>query len=228
MYYTCKNYFIHSYSSYPFLQNSNNHLVYFFNHLHEKHINTSNDITDLTPFNIYKNLLISCFQTEESYIKFIEDDYMIYDHKDFIINQSSKNFVDILLKNFVHLHLREFLNTKSVTDEIIVLKASAIKCLLILTATKPFIRMLSCMNHFLEIDLPKALLDLCDNSNNEIAINEIIYLATTLIYKVQIYSKKNHLLPLEILLQCGVSSSSLCSEKISVDDTNYISNISIF
>ncbi|KAF0991669.1 hypothetical protein HZS_3708, partial [Henneguya salminicola] len=193
-------------------------------YLYQKYIDTSNDITYLTPFNIYKNLLISCFQKEESYLKFIEDDYMIKDNNDFILNQSSKNFIDILLQNLVHIHIREFLLTKSVTEEIIVLKASAIKCLLILTGTKRFIRMLSCMNSFLEIDLPKALLDLCDDTNNQLAINEIIYLATTLIYRVQIYSKKNYLLPLEKLLQYNVDSSFLCRKIEHIDDIKYISN----
>ncbi|KAF0987918.1 hypothetical protein HZS_6647, partial [Henneguya salminicola] len=155
-------------------------MIYLYEYLLLKYIDNSSYISNLQLFNIYKNLLISCFPTDESYIKFIKSDYIKNGDEDVKIDRCLKNFVDILLNNSVHIHFHDFISIASVNEEIILLKASAIKCIFILTGSKRYIHILSHMKQFIEIDLTKAVLDLCEHSNEEIDIEEIIYLASKL------------------------------------------------
>ncbi|KAF0986966.1 LOW QUALITY PROTEIN: hypothetical protein HZS_6244 [Henneguya salminicola] len=139
------------------ISNNNNHVIYLYEYLFVKYIYNSSYISNLLPFNIYKNLLISCFPTHESFIKFIKSDYRKNDDEDVKIDRCLKNFVSILLNNSVHIHLHDFISMVSVNEEIILLKASAIKCIFILTGSKRYIHILSHMKQFIEIDLTKAI-----------------------------------------------------------------------
>ncbi|KAF0991773.1 hypothetical protein HZS_7551 [Henneguya salminicola] len=228
LYYKTKASFMVSYVSYPKLLN-NNHLIYFFKYLCEENVYKLNDILILMPFNIYKNLLISCFSTEESYINFIKFEYKIDENKgsfiniikDFCIDQNSKIFVNMLINNSILVHIKEFISISLSTEETNGLKNSAIKCLLLLTGNERFIHMLSCMKDFLAIDFPKAILSLIHNMNDKRDIDEILYTVFKLISKVQIYSKNIYSLPSEILLCCKPKMLSLCIEKNIVEDEMY-------
>ncbi|KAF0985868.1 hypothetical protein HZS_2973, partial [Henneguya salminicola] len=158
-----KNAFLASYVSYPLLTKNNNNLLYFFQYLYDKCLYHRDYMLHWIPFNLYKNLLISCFHTHESYIKFV------------LIDEKSQNFIEILLRNKFFIQLKDFLflsfNKQECSNSF---KETAIKCLLLLTTSKRFFHMISCMKEFIMTDLPKLLIFLHENNCNDQNNNQAI------------------------------------------------------